>query len=389
MRFTLLRFRDGTTCKMHKRARLFQSHRSARAGYDSGAAAIERRGRYCRRAAPTEDTDRATTNVHPRRGVPGRIIVPELVRLQSLMIRRTFRIATLLFSPLAFACGDAGRDAGASRVATFDEAFATTGRIRLHESDSVLNVVSCVYPDSDDGYLVADGREHRVRKYWPDGTLAWQFGREGDGPGEVRSPRVVLRMPDRSLLVGETAQRFTVFDSLGTAPLAVHHTPFTRVEDAVVVGPDAVYRPLTAPPRVGWYGCPRSCERASLADCGVVRLDISCLAAASYSRRAGGAWFFGGRAGLEIEVLKTAATPVRHADPTTATSGRVRCVVASSSRPQSPLPPRERSVAPAVPRGPRRRYGTGVPSRYASCSWGAPVSSGPTWFATPWTVAIG
>lgn len=56
------------------------------------------------------------------------------------MIRRTFRLATLLAPLFALGCGDAGRDAGAGRVATFDEAFATTGTIRLHESDSVLNV---------------------------------------------------------------------------------------------------------------------------------------------------------------------------------------------------------------------------------------------------------
>lgn len=157
------------------------------------------------------------------------------------MIRRSVCLAALLTPLLAFGCGDAGRvGTDTNRVATFDEAFATTGTIRLHESDSVLNVVSYVHPDSDDGYLVADSREHRLRKYRPDGTLVWQFGREGDGPGEVRGPRVVRRLPDRSLLVGEMVQRFTVFDSLGTAPLAVHRTPFTRVEDAAVVGPDVV-----------------------------------------------------------------------------------------------------------------------------------------------------
>jgi hypothetical protein len=52
-------------------------------------------------------------------------------------------------------------------------------------------------------------------------------------------------------------------------------------------------------------------------DRNAVRLEISYLAAAiSYSRRASDAWFFGGGAGLGIEVLQAAASPVRHSDPT-------------------------------------------------------------------------
>src|SRR5690606_10803251 len=41
----------------------------------------------------------------------------------------------------------------------------------------------------DGGFVLADAGNHVVRRYDPDGTLAWTRGREGDGPGEFRGMR--------------------------------------------------------------------------------------------------------------------------------------------------------------------------------------------------------
>ncbi|MFC1791304.1 hypothetical protein ACFL0I_02410 [Gemmatimonadota bacterium] len=58
-----------------------------------------------------------------------------------------------------------------------------------------------------DGILVVNAGDHSVRLYSADGTLVSSLGREGFGPGEFKSPRLVKRLPGDSLIIHDGLNR--------------------------------------------------------------------------------------------------------------------------------------------------------------------------------------
>lgn len=139
--------------------------------------------------------------------------------------------------PLIFifvASCDSGDRPALSETARFGDVFVPVDTIALEEADTVINVISYVTPESD-GYLIADGQEHKIRKYTRDGQLVWQTGQHGDGPGEFRNPRFLLRLKDRRLLAGQIEQRIALFDSLANH-ITTHTTALHRIADATVLG---------------------------------------------------------------------------------------------------------------------------------------------------------
>ena len=60
------------------------------------------------------------------------------------------------------------------------------------------------------GYLVANSGEHELRLYAPDGRLLSKLGRQGSGPGEFRSPRLVGRLSSDSVAVFDGNRRLSI-----------------------------------------------------------------------------------------------------------------------------------------------------------------------------------
>lgn len=124
-------------------------------------------------------------------------------------------------------------------VASFHDVFTVLDTVTLFENDTVINVIPYVFVDGE-SYIVADSREHRVRAYDPAGGLLWQVGREGEGPGEFRNPRVGARLHDGRLAVLQFNDRITLFDSVPRSVLGTYRTPFQRIENAAAVGPETI-----------------------------------------------------------------------------------------------------------------------------------------------------
>jgi len=113
-------------------------------------------------------------------------------------------------------CG--GADSRISSVETPmlpETLFHRIGTIDLEENEEVINVSPTVDVDDDGSFLIADGRESRVRIYRPRGSLVTQFGMEGEGPGEFGTPTRVWRQPDGGLMVVDMSRGFMEFDSSG------------------------------------------------------------------------------------------------------------------------------------------------------------------------------
>ena len=118
----------------------------------------------------------------------------------------------------------------AETIITLDDAVTWIGEIELYESDAVINVSPMVGADPWGGFLIADSREAQLRLYNRAGELKGYFGSRGDGPGELRRPRVLLRSPDGNLLAFDSRLRLVVFDSLGMTVQRTVSTPFARVD---------------------------------------------------------------------------------------------------------------------------------------------------------------
>jgi hypothetical protein len=68
----------------------------------------------------------------------------------------------------------------------------------------------------DGRIYVADGQANEVRVFRPDGTFAFRFGREGEGPGEFRAIDALTFAPDGAVVVRDPRGfRITVFEPDG------------------------------------------------------------------------------------------------------------------------------------------------------------------------------
>lgn len=94
----------------------------------------------------------------------------------------------------------------------FEEAFQVKRSIVLEENDEVINVTPSLTADPDGGFLIADMREHRVRRYSESGQLVWQFGRAGPGPEEFGAVQAALRIPDGRIMIAELSRKVVLLD---------------------------------------------------------------------------------------------------------------------------------------------------------------------------------
>jgi hypothetical protein len=84
------------------------------------------------------------------------------------------------------------------------DVFVTSRTLTLEENADVINVAPAVHVNRDgSGFFVVDAREARARMYDPDGTLVYQFGSRGQGPGEFRSPLAGYRWDAETLVVAD------------------------------------------------------------------------------------------------------------------------------------------------------------------------------------------
>jgi hypothetical protein len=105
----------------------------------------------------------------------------------------------------------------------------------VEENDDVVNVTPRLRVDPRGGFLVFDGSESQIRRYSPDGKLAWFAGRRGDGPGEFRSVTAVARLASGDIVAADRSGRLTFFDENARQVLRTSETRLARVEDLEVV----------------------------------------------------------------------------------------------------------------------------------------------------------
>ena len=97
-----------------------------------------------------------------------------------------------------------------------EAAFRVVDEVTLDESPDVINVTPDITVEEDGSFLIADGREARIRKYGPSGELIYQIGRRGDGPGEFGMPLEVERRSDNdNLQVLDISKGLIEFDPTG------------------------------------------------------------------------------------------------------------------------------------------------------------------------------
>ncbi len=113
-----------------------------------------------------------------------------------------------------------------------DSVFEHVETIVLEENDDVINVTPDVTVQADGSFLIADGREARIRIYDRGGNFVTQFGRKGEGPGEFGLPVKASRRPDGSLLVVDFSRGLLEFDSSGTRFLRRTQPPIMPLYDA-------------------------------------------------------------------------------------------------------------------------------------------------------------
>lgn len=130
-----------------------------------------------------------------------------------------------------------------------EDLFEHVETIILEEDTAVINVSPRVDVAPDGSFLIADGREVRARVYDGAGQLVSQFGRRGAGPGEMRRPTSLRRMPGGTLLVSDFTGLLLEFDSAGERFLTSFRVPVIPLYSAAPV--DGGQRLLLAGQRTG------------------------------------------------------------------------------------------------------------------------------------------
>ena len=118
------------------------------------------------------------------------------------------------------------QEAPAITLRTADEPILQVGRMdgpeeyQFHDIDSAIRT-------RDGGIIVGVAGSFEIRRYGPDGVHLWTSGRQGDGPGEFRSIRLMrgCTTEDTVFVFDRRHRRVTVFDGDGqlvrTFPLAL------------------------------------------------------------------------------------------------------------------------------------------------------------------------
>src|SRR5690606_13665358 len=103
------------------------------------------------------------------------------------------------------------------------------------ENERVLTVAPFAVPGRDGRILITDRVEKQVRLYDREGALIWHAGREGDGTGELNSPRAAALLGDRLAAVAVRG-RLTLWVP-SRASVAVAHLPARHVAEDLVAPP--------------------------------------------------------------------------------------------------------------------------------------------------------
>ena len=146
---------------------------------------------------------------------------PQAVRVRTI-ITATMPVAGLLCACITLGCtgnGDGPQVRAASETSIPNHIFNIVGYINLAEDTATINVHPTVTLDNTRShFVVADGREDKIRLYDRVGTLVLQFGRTGEGPGEFGSgsPIEAVREASGHIAVLDFGGRIIRFDSTGT-----------------------------------------------------------------------------------------------------------------------------------------------------------------------------
>ncbi len=84
----------------------------------------------------------------------------------------------------------------------------------------IMNGISCIDVDDRGRLYVSDVLEKNIKVFSSEGELLFTFGRQGQGPGEFRSPQTINVLPNSQLLVIDPRivypkNRFSLFDYNG------------------------------------------------------------------------------------------------------------------------------------------------------------------------------
>ena len=84
--------------------------------------------------------------------------------------------------------------------------------------------------DEDGFVFVTDGGNDRIAVFNPDGTFSHAFGREGDGPGEFRSARLLGVQGDTALVIDTRQRRIQLFNRDGRFINAIPYPPMNMID---------------------------------------------------------------------------------------------------------------------------------------------------------------
>jgi hypothetical protein len=84
--------------------------------------------------------------------------------------------------------------------------------IVLQENAKVITADPLFFPDTGGGIFVADEDVQQFRKYRPDGTLEWYFGRYGEGPEEFITVSTIARISDRQVAAAQHQNKVVIWD---------------------------------------------------------------------------------------------------------------------------------------------------------------------------------
>ncbi len=129
----------------------------------------------------------------------------------------------------------------------FDEIFAVHDTLELEEPRGIVTVAPFVSLDSGGGFLVADGAEHQVRVYGPQGKLSEVFGEGTDRVDSIKSPERALRLPNGDLLVVNLAGPLTLLPARHEEPTrfiprflrTARHAEVLNDREVLMVGSDS------------------------------------------------------------------------------------------------------------------------------------------------------
>lgn len=180
------------------------------------------------------------------------------MRTQNL--RLSYPLISLFLALALPACteGASEQRRGTIPTARFEDLFEEVARIEFEEPfREVLTRINKIGIAPDGRIVIADPGSGKVRVYSPTGRLLRSLGRNGDGPGEFRSPTDAAFAEDGSLFVINFAPprvtRFTPELELDT----VFRIPDTEgLQDVYAVGDTLLFHMLRRIPRAykyEWY----------------------------------------------------------------------------------------------------------------------------------------